>query len=374
MERKINVLFSSLSGELIGGGQQSLLLLLKKIDKNKISPFLVCPSFGDLTNIARTLEIKTFIIPMPKIKKIKVKSIIEIIKIIKNNNINIIHSDSPRQAFYCGIAAKLCKKPFIFHVRTSMRQNIFFDYFLYLISRKVIVVCNAAKKRFKWFINKKEKIEVIYNGVDLLEFESKTEKKFLEKEFNIHENFKVIATAGQIIPSKGQEIFIKSAEKIIKEIDIPVNFMIIGSGDIKYLNKLKQLTKELKIENNIIFTGFRNDIIRIIKVIDIFVLLSFLQEGISRVILDAMAAGKPVIATNVGGNCEIIENNITGILLSKNNLVENLTNSIVKMLLNPTIAKKMGENGKNRVKLLFDINDKVKRIENIYEELICQKR
>ncbi len=122
------------------------------------------------------------------------------------------------------------------------------------------------------------------------------------------------------------------------------------------------------IQDKVIFFGWRKDVSEILKVLDVFVQTS-LWEGLSLSIMEAMAAGKPVVATNIKGNNELVLDGVSGYLVQPNN-PEELANRIVTILNNKKLAKEMGKRGSERIKKEFNISTNVKKIERIYNELL----
>ncbi len=372
-----NILYTSLSGQMLGGGQRSLLLLLERLNRKKFKPFLVCPSKGGLVEKAEKQGVETRIIKMGRIKNPNVFStaatVIKLKKFIKDKNIDLIHTDSPRQAFYAGRAARSTGMPLIWHVRVSTPEKKSFEKFLFNRAHKVIAVSKAANQRFQGFESAQEKVVVIYNGVDLTEFNPQPPDSQVREEFEIEKDWILIGTLGQLIPGKGQDIFLKAAAQVVKQTP-KVKFMIVGDGIKAYKQKLEDLSKDLGLSQNVVFTGFREDIPRIMNLLDITVLPSTTHlEGLSRVIIEAMASAKPVIATNSGGNPEAVLNGTTGILVPPEDS-HSLAESILDLIRDEIKRNRMGEAGRKRAEKLFSIEKNISRIEKLYEELLCQKK
>jgi len=369
---KITILFSSLSGELVGGGQQSLLLYFRGIDRARFIPVLVCPGKGQLVETARSLRIHTAVIPMPKIARLKLSSIVGLRKLIREQNIDCVHTDSPRQTVYCGIAALLCGKPLIWHVRTSMGENPLFERFLYAISSKVIAVSKTAAERFPWDRTRKyKKVDIVYNGVDIMDFDKQVRLTDIRKVFGIEPGSLVVGTAGQILPTKGQEIFIRAASIVHRKCGGAVTFLIAGTGEEKYVTSLVELSRTLGIGDKTVFTGFRNDMASVMNAVDIFVLATSLKEGLSRVIIEAMAAAKPVVATDIGGNCEAVDIGASGMLFPVGN-VNSLAEAVFRLASDKELCNTMGRAGRKKLERQFDIGENIKAVQDIYEELVCQ--
>jgi len=369
-----NILYTSLSGQMLGGGQRSLLLLLERLDRKKFKPFLVCPSEGGLTEKVESLGIEARIIRVRGAKSLNVfataAAVFKFKKLIRRKGIHLIHTDSPRQAFYAGLAARLTRTPLVWHARVSTPEKRSFEKFLFNHASKVIAVSDAASQRYRGFERFDEKVTVIHNGVDLTEFGPKPIDRKLKQEFKIKEDLMLVGTLGQLIPGKGQEVFLKAAARIFDRTS-KVIFMIVGDGNHAYRKKLEDLCTDLGLSGNVVFTGFREDIPRIMNTLDIVVLPSTTHlEGFSRVIIEAMASSKPVIATDSGGNPEAIENGTTGILVPAEDS-NRLAASILDLVQDEDKRKRMGAAGKQRAERLFSIEKNISRIEQTYEDLLC---
>lgn len=372
--RKYNLLFTTISGELIGGGQRSLLLILRGLDKKRFKPYLICPSEGDLIDKVEKLGIETAIIKMGGLKRLNFFSnagaIFKLKRFIKQKNIDLIHTDAPRQTFYAGIAARLTGKPLIWHVRVSTPEKKRYDKFLSNVASKVIAVSKAVRKRLAGVAPRSDKIVVIYNGVDLKEFSHQLLDKKFKEEFEIEDDWILVGTVGQLIPSKGQGVFLKAAAQVSKVFP-NVKFIIVGDGNENYRKKLENLGEETGIAEKVIFTGFRENIPQIMSSFDIVVLPSYHSEGFSRVVLEGMASCKPVIATRVGGNPEAVEDGITGIIVPPED-PNRLAAAILELVKDENKRGQMGVAGRRRAEKLFSIEKNIEQIEKLYEELLCR--
>ena len=168
---------------------------------------------------------------------------------------------------------------------------------------------------------------------------------------------------------KGQIFFLQAIPEILKTIS-DTKFLIVGDGPLR--NKLEEMSKKLKINRNVIFTGIRDDIPEILSIMDVFVLPSMV-EGLPIVLLEAMAMGKPVVASRVGGIPEVINHGLTGILIEPANPSE-IASSVVNLLKNPAEAKRIGDAGRRKVGRKFIVDVMARKIEGVYDEILCQAR
>ena len=357
MQRRYNILYTSSFSSMQGGGQRSTYLLIKHLDKDKFYPFLVVPKRGELSKEVEKLGVETFIVGFKRIKSFNIigiiKDMLKIMRIIKDNKIDIIHTESPRQTVYCGIAAKILKVPLVMHLRVS-ESSLFLDRILYFLSDYMIAVSLAVKERFKR-IDNKNKIEVIYNGVDLDEFVPADSK-------NINSDILKIGYFGRIEERKGLDVLIEA----LKHTEKKVKLIIQGEGKKEYLNKLKELSKGLDIE----FREYKKDIRSDMRNVDIVVLPSVRGEGLSRLIIEAMAMGKLVIASNLKSNKEALGKDYS--FLFEVGDYKALASAIDRVAVNERLFCEVKDKLRKRAETLFDIKKNTERIERIYNFILEQ--
>jgi len=223
--------------------------------------------------------------------------------------------------------------------------------------------------------NLQTKIKVIYNGIDLRKLDG-LKKVDIRSELKIEKDAPLISNIGIINPVKGHDIVIRAAAMIRKN-NPNLRVLIVGGHltekDKLYEIQLRQLTRELDLDNNVIFTGFRNDIYNLIQSTDVVVLASRYQDPLPRTLIEASALRKPIVATRVGGIPEIVENGVSGILVEPNDS-QALAKSVIFLLENRERAKEMSQAARRIAETKFRIEDHVKKIIGLYAELTTEKR
>jgi len=274
--------------------------------------------------------------------------------------------------------------PFIAEQKAVRAFSNFYDYFKYRILKrsdllaimqkkicervdKIIAVSNfTAQNVIDDYAIPPTKIEVIPNGVDLNKFNPKVDGIKMRGSLGITDE-PVILYVGKLEFNKGIEYLILSFSKIVKQIP-NAKLVIVGNGPIK--NRLMNLVKQKKLSKSVIFTGKipSKKLPSIFAASDLFVLPS-LMEGFGIVLLEAMACGKPCIATKAGGTEDIIVNGETGFLAPIGDCIS-LYQAINALLANPDLAQKFGKAGLNRVRKNFTWNIIAKRTINTYRNII----
>jgi glycosyltransferase involved in cell wall biosynthesis len=171
---------------------------------------------------------------------------------------------------------------------------------------------------------------------------------------------------------KGYDVLMKALKILVKK-GLECKLLILGHVDQndQYYLSLRSLMEELGLISHIEFCGFKSDIGPILNSSDIVVSSSTESETFGRTLVEAMAAGKPVVATRVGAHPEIIEDGVTGFLVEPNNPKE-LADRIEKILLDHDLAKSMGKRGRERYEEHFTLEKYCKKIEDIYDGLVSQ--
>ncbi|MCP4975818.1 MAG: glycosyltransferase family 4 protein, partial [Maribacter sp.] len=179
-----------------------------------------------------------------------------------------------------------------------------------------------------------------------------------------------VGMIGLLNPWKGHKVFIRAAQKVLTQFP-DCKFFIVGAPAeiITYDAELKSMVSEMKLEKSIVFTGHRNDAIQVMNAMDIIVQASIEPDPYPNVVIEAMAVGKPIIATNIGGPPEMIDNNKTGILVPPND-PSILTEKICELLNNKEFRHSMGEEARNVAFERNSIEAHVRQIENVYERII----
>lgn len=303
--------------------------------------------------------------------KLDPRTIFDLFRMIRIGNIHLIHCHGYGSDNFGRVLGKLLRIPTIVHAHDDNSNYPVYqkvaDFFLIPFTNKAVAVSETVKESciLKRRINKNN-LSVLHNGIQLEKFIT-LEKDLIQKEkmrLNIKPGSKVIGTVARLRKEKGIKYLIQSVPKILNLFPDTV-FFIAGDGPLR--GELENLAKDLGIENRIIFAGFRNDIPTVLSIIDIFVAPS-LTEGSPLGILEAMAMGKPIVASNVGGIAEILKDNDTGLLVSPQN-AEALAEKIIDLIKDENKSKSLSKKANEEIKK-YDMNSYIKNLEDFYLELL----
>ncbi|MEK6764604.1 MAG: glycosyltransferase family 4 protein [Planctomycetota bacterium] len=374
--KKFNILYLH-NESVMGGAEISLLNLVKRLNKELFIPHFACSKDGPFIDELRKIEIPPDFVQFPSIRwpnPVQIcNTIRNLIDIIKKKQINLIHSNQPRSNLFGAIAAKIKNIPIVWHERCLERGRFDSDNIFSFLPDRIICNSGAVKNRFTKGAKTDTKIRTIINGVDLREFNPELNGSIIRKEFNIDEDEPIIGTIGRIDPEKGYECFLESARIILQDFK-NVRFLVVGGAfnNPSLEGSLYEMSVEKGIDKNTIFTGFRRDIPQLLASMDVVVLPSGI-DACSRVLFEAMAMRKPLVATNAGGTPEIVQDGITGLLVKPGDS-SGMAKCIKKLLDDKYLAEQYGNAGRKRVETMFTIERNIRETENVYLELLNENK
>ncbi len=377
----VNLLYVITKLEL-GGAQKQLLSLINHLGQDKFRPFLFTAKDGLLIPEASAINgltlkksrwLERAINPFKDLL-----ALIEIYRFIKKNNIDIVHTHSSKAGILGRFAARLAKVKVVIHTVHGWSFNdcqpIAGRLFFILLERwsarfsdKLVVVSYCDRKKgLDNHIGKEDKYSLIRYGVDYAEFNIKDHN--IREELGIKPNDLVIGMIACFKPQKSPQDFIKLA--FLTQRALPdARFLLVGDGALR--KSTEKLIHKFNLDKQIILTGWRRDIPRILSAIDVFVLTS-LWEGLPISALEAMASAKPVVATHTGGVAEIITEGKTGFLTSSRDM-NKMSEKLVVLLKDKNLRLQMGQNARSSLDLNFTLTNMIKENENLYEDLIRRK-
>ena len=284
-----------------------------------------------------------------------IKAYKQLKKLMDGQHFDVVHSHSPVGGVLGRLAAKKAKVPkvlytahgFHFFKGAPLKNWLLFypvERSLAKITDYLVTINQEDFERAKKFKVRGSCVNVPGIGFDSSKFELPGETRALKrKELGISENTLVILTIGEMIKRKNHRTMIEAFAKA----DINNSLLLIcGRGEL--LDELKALTRELGVEDKVSFLGYRKDIPEICKMSDIFIFSSF-QEGLPVSVMEAMAAGLPVVASDIRGSSELVIRDKGGYLMKPKD-VESFANYTVKLASDPSLRAKMREWNLKKVK------------------------
>ena len=339
------------------GGQQQLFWLVEGLEKRGHRNFVLCqPKSALSTKLQKNFfNIKMFFEFDPV-------AIYKSARIIDKIRPDIVHLHSAHAHTIGLLASKISShKP-----KTVSSRRVDFhikSLWKYKSVERIIAISDGVKKVLLEDGISDEKISVVHSGVDLSRSENVC-GDYLYDELKIDKNDNVVGVVASLAPHKDLKNFLQAAAIIKKKLP-NTKFLIVGEGKLK--SDLIQFTDKFKISDSVIFTGFRTDVPQLLSIFDVFVLSSYL-EGLCTSVIDAMASGISVVATNVGGVGELVDDGVNGFLVPPRN-PEILAEKTIKILTDKNLQQKFSQNSKIKAKN-FSKEKMVEGTEKVYLELL----
>ncbi len=232
---------------------------------------------------------------------------------------------------------------------------------------RITVISRSLREQVRKVGFRTRRISIIYLGEDLDRFDPEaTDGSRVRRELGIPPDTPVVGMVARLHPLKGQETLLRAARRIVAG-NPGVRFLLVGTGDAAYGSYLHELARELGVADHFRFLGHRRDIPDVTAALDISVLPSE-NEAMGHCLLEAMALGKPVVASRVGGIPEVVADGRTGILVPVAD-PESLATAVSLLLEHPEEGKRLGEAGRRQVRDRFGLKDAVERTLRFYRDL-----
>ncbi len=355
----------------IGGGQRHVLMLAEQLRHRGFDISVACDSEGYLVEELRKRNILMY--PVRLRNRLGARSLSTLYGICKSRRFQIVHSHGGTAGFWGRVAAFLAGVPVriqTYHGLHTLHRKGIFVKFLFLIVERLLVsvttkfIC-VSEADFRLAGRKRlltnEKAVVVRNGIETKKYANTRARKRIRAEFNISDQHIFVGTVGRLHTQKGQRYLLDAIPRVLK-VNPHVRFVIVGSGNL--WNKLRNKASTMGIREAVFFTGVRYDVPELLSAMDIYVLQS-LWEGLALTLLEACAAGKPIVATAIDGNKEIVRHGFNGLLVPERD-PEALACAILELVKNKPLRSKFARNGRRIVKKEYEVKRMVSAIAEVY--------
>jgi len=309
-----------------------------------------------------------------------IRAFISLVKIIRQERPMIVHTHTSKAGLLGRLAAFLCRVPVIIH---TPHGHVFWGYFaswktsLFILLERVfacltdqiVTLTNQEKKdHIGVRIGREDHFRIIHSGVELKKFsESEIDSPSVRESLGIPHDALVVGTVGRLIPIKGSNFLLEAAGEVIKKRPETI-FVFLGEGELQ--KQMEERASQLGIREQVMLLGWRPDVASIMSTYDVFAFPS-LNEGMGKALVEAMAMGKPVVASNVSGIRDLVVNGENGFLVPPAQ-PELLAKRIKYLLENPQIRQAFGMAGK-RMAGGYSADSMVEEIDQLYLALLTEK-
>ncbi len=376
MSANPKILYPIIDGQVTGGNIVCLHLIEAALNQGW-DVLVNSPSEGRFCDILREKKVKVY--HLNTTRSFNWLSAVNMAQLIKKERVSLVHAHAPfAGSVISSLAGKLAGVPVIIHahLQDALSSNSFIRSYQNMMnswtSRKccdaIISVSHQVKDALITEGFDSRKFHVVHNGTPVNNHKIDSN---IRNELNIPEDIQVVIHIGRLCKSKGQHLLLQAAANL-HQLGQEAVYLIVGKDleqDGAYLQYLKDLAQELGINQSVHFLGHRSDIPQLLALSDLLVLPSY-TEGLPLVILEAMAAGLPIVATPVGGIPEAVIHQETGLLVPVED-VRALGDAILRLLQNPHLMQEMGNKGLGMVQKDFSVEKMCEEVFDIYQQVGC---
>lgn len=369
----------------IGGPALQAILLTERLDPSRFDTMLVTgepgPAEGDMLNLRPTAlrpvlrrGLRREISPLAD-----ARALVDLVRIVRSFRPHIVHTHMAKAGLLGRTAARLGGAPIVVHTFHGNVLRGYFDsprirVFLALeralgrLSTRIVAISPRQKEEIRRLdIAREPRLVEIPLGVDLAPFLDSPRGE-LRRELGIRNDEPLVGIVGRLVPIKAIDVFIE-AMALIGRSNSQARFVIVGDGELRL--PLESLARARGLDGRLRFLGWRGDLRRVYGDLDVVVLTSD-NEGTPVSVLEALAAGRPVVATAVGGVPDVIGANERGVLVPPRD-PHSVARAVADLLARPAEAARLGHAGRSYVYPVYDIGTLVDRMERLYTDLARER-
>ncbi len=368
----MKVLLASHRAEILGGGEESLLELTRALGAAGHERILACPGDGEVAARARAAGAEIWRLSMPRLGGPRVLawpvSVLALARRLRRAGVEVVHANTSRAMAYCAPAARLAGLPVIWHVRVS-DPDPRLDPILGSLADRIVVISDAVAARFAAARpGLRRRVRRVHNGVDTARFHPARSGAGVRRELGIEPSAPVVGILGRLEPAKGHRVFLEAAAGLARQFP-HCRFLVVGRGPLE--GDLVATCRALGLlpGRQVVFAGSRADAAPVVAALDVLVLASE-REHFGRVLIEAMAGGRPVVATAAGGVPEIVVDGETGLLVPPGD-PEAMADAIGRVLADAALAGRLGKAGRRRAEACFSLEEHARAIEAVYREVVA---
>lgn len=373
----------------IAGGANSILQLMRFLDTSRYERFFACPP-GDLLDAAAAAGVKTLAytfrkryesikvgrheIPLnPYRLALRFRDALRLNRFIRRERIDLVHTNNLDSHLTGWFLNKLFRIPVIWHIRILTWPRSF--YRPPWVNR-IIFVSESVRRAALGSRAGDPRAIVIPNGLDLDGFKYFPEASSLVRiEFGWPTDCPIVGTVGRLTQQKRHELLVRAAQ-VFKSEGRQVRWLIVG-GEIENRRaveseeqRLRALARELNVEQEVVFAGDRRDVARLLSAFDVFAFPAF-NDSNPRSVLEAMALGRPIVASRSGGLPELLDDGRAGVLVEPDNL-DAMVGALRDLLTKPEQARDFGDSARARARACYTIQAHARRAESVYESVLSE--
>ncbi len=361
------------SSSRISGAEKHVVVLSELLRRRGHTLHAICPPGGWLPDQLRAAGIPLTEMDMRTLRG-SVRAPIQLTRLIREQGFDLIHAHLTRATYTGLLAGRFARVPLIssVHCRTA---DLAYRCLFPPRRGRIVTVSDFLKKGLMHKGVPAQRIQTIYNGTDFVSTAAEAAAAGalnalpVRAEFSLPPDAELIGIFARVEEFKGHFVLAEAVKRIV-EARARAYIVCVGSVEPKIQKELWEITAAQGMAERLRFTGQREDVHRLMSAMDVLTLPSR-YEACSMAIIEGMALSKPVVATRAGGNPELVENGVTGLLIERN--PKDLADALIQILGDPEGLRRMGEEARHRAETRFSANVMVDQIEGLYRELLEQR-
>ena len=373
---KTRILFV-IDGIEFGGGERGFAQIVNGLPESRYETFLASGPQETFYHAVSNSSVQRHTVDFSN--RCNPSVLIDLIRIIRNNRINIVHGQGARADFYARLASGFSRKTMYVStvqmpvegydvgLMTMLLYRAFDRFSERFVDRFLVVSSVLEQTMIQGHGIPREKVVKIYNGIETDHYkphDQEVGRRRVRQEYSVNEGEILIGSLGRLVWQKGFEYFLQSIAILIR--DIPeARFMLVGEGPLR--KELEEQARSLGIHDRLFFTGHRNDIRDMMAAMDIIVIPSLL-EGFPMITMEAMAMEKPIVTTAIDGITEQIRDGMEGQLVAPKSPLA-LAQAVKRLVDDPGYARSLGINARAKVVRDFSVRKMIAETIKVYETL-----
>ena len=352
------------TGRHLYGGALQLALLVNGLEARGCGNLLLCP---EGSAVGRAVQGRSRVVAPRLAGDLDPRLPLRLMHAVRLFHPHLIHTHSRRGADYWGgIVAALTGTPAVVSRRVDNPEPVLLARAKYRCYDRVISVSQRIREVLLAAGMPAEKVVCIHSGIDTERYGRSCDRQWFLREFGLEESQRVVAAIAQFIPRKGHRVLVEALPEVVREFP-DLRVLLFGRGPSQ--GELMQLCHRYGLLPHVQFTGFRTDLERILPCLDL-VVHPALMEGLGLSLLEAAAAGVPVVASRVGGIPEVVRDGVNGLLVPPAD-AQALAAAIIRVLREPVLARALGTAGPELVRQNFSAARMVDGNLSVYREVLA---
>jgi glycosyltransferase involved in cell wall biosynthesis len=362
-----------------GGVETVLLNMVVGLDRARFEPIVAGLRDGSFLNELRRAGVDVRLLPAGRVRQLYRggRTVTALARLIRGTNVHLVHSHNAVAHLYGGLAARIAGVPSIFHLHGVPppgfnRDGVIGWLAAHVRASKILAVSQYVADDFQHVWGRRDNVEVLHNGIQAQTLLTEAESASVRAEFSVSPQTPIVVMATRLQRWKGVHVFLDAVARV--QADFPqAHFFVVGGGlfglEQEYERALHE-SADRQRPSRLTFTGFRPDVYRFMREADLVVHASIAPDPFPTVILEAMAFGKPVIATRLGGCPESVVDEVTGLLVAPGD-ASALSGAMARLLADPLLRQQMGRRAQQRFEELFTLPRMMERLQQVYHTLLA---